>query len=251
MPRDKKGKGRRGSSRFAAQSADEIEERNRRLEAFDQKRRDHRKAEGCSDDEDSGSDAEVADTSREDALAQMKMASMSVGGSAPKRRGLEGIIEVENPNAKSNRPVKLSDLAAKDPSKMTRKEREEQDKAAAAAAYRRRHELGLTEEYKKDMGKLEEVKKRRAASEAKKKAEIEDAEAMERERQDRERAMGEVKIRKEKKVSASGIIKLDKITIKKMKPAMMKEALKERGLEIQGNSKQLVERLLAYELGKK
>lgn len=95
MPRDKKGKGRRGSSRFAAQSADEIEERNRRLEAFDQKRRDHRKAEGCSDDEDSGSDAEVADTSREDALAQMKMASMSVGGSAPKRRGLEGIIEVE------------------------------------------------------------------------------------------------------------------------------------------------------------
>jgi len=70
--------------------------------------------------------------------------------------------------------VKLSDLAAKDPSKMTRKEREEQDKAAAAAAYRRRHELGLTEEYKKDMSKLEEIRKRREANAVKKKTEIDD-----------------------------------------------------------------------------
>ena len=32
-----------------------------------------------------------------------------------------------------------------------------------------------------------------------------------------------------------------------MKPAQLKEALKERDLDIQGNSKQLTERLLEYE----
>jgi len=41
--------------------------------------------------------------------------------------------------------------------------------------------------------------------------------------------------------------KLDKIAIKKMKPAQMKEALKERGLDIQGNKSALQERLIKYE----
>eukprot|EP00587_Corethron_hystrix_P015120 CAMPEP_0113310122 /NCGR_PEP_ID=MMETSP0010_2-20120614/7893_1 /TAXON_ID=216773 ORGANISM="Corethron hystrix, Strain 308" /NCGR_SAMPLE_ID=MMETSP0010_2 /ASSEMBLY_ACC=CAM_ASM_000155 /LENGTH=55 /DNA_ID=CAMNT_0000165513 /DNA_START=133 /DNA_END=296 /DNA_ORIENTATION=+ /assembly_acc=CAM_ASM_000155 len=47
MARDKKKKGRSGGSRFAAQSADEIEQRNRRLEEFDRRRREHRRAEGA------------------------------------------------------------------------------------------------------------------------------------------------------------------------------------------------------------
>mmetsp|Transcript_17644 Transcript_17644/g.38598 ORF Transcript_17644/g.38598 Transcript_17644/m.38598 type:complete len:83 (-) Transcript_17644:182-430(-) len=41
--------------------------------------------------------------------------------------------------------------------------------------------------------------------------------------------------------------KLDKITIKKMKPAQLKEALKERELDIQGNAKTLTARLLEFE----
>lgn len=41
-----------------------------------------------------------------------------------------------------------------EPEILTRKQREEQEKAAKAAAYRKRHEAGLTEEYKRDMAKL-------------------------------------------------------------------------------------------------
>jgi len=40
---------------------------------------------------------------------------------------------------------------------------------------------------------------------------------------------------------------LDKITIKKMKPTQLKEALKARNLDIQGNAKELMERLIEYE----
>ena len=50
-----------------------------------------------------------------------------------------------------------------------------------------------------------------------------------------------------KKKGADAIEKLDKITIKKMKPAQLKEALKERGLDIQGNAKALTSRLLEFE----
>ena len=49
------------------------------------------------------------------------------------------------------------------------------------------------------------------------------------------------------KKGKAAIPKLDKIAIKKMKPAALKEALKERDLEYQGNAKELQKRLLDYE----
>lgn len=52
---------------------------------------------------------------------------------------------------------------------------------------------------------------------------------------------------KKKKKGGKSIPKLDKIAIKKMKPTQLKDALKDRGLDIQGNAKQLTERLLEYE----
>lgn len=53
---------------------------------------------------------------------------------------------------------------------------------------------------------------------------------------------------KEKKTKDDGAIPtLTKIQIKKMKPKVLKEALQERKLDIQGNAKALTDRLLAYE----
>jgi len=65
---------------------------------------------------------------------------------------------------------------------MTRKEREQADKERAAAEYRRRHELGLTEEYKRDMAKLAEVRARREAAKARAQMEEESSKALEEER---------------------------------------------------------------------
>lgn len=113
-----KGPKRGGGKRFAAESAEEIEQRNARLADFDEKRAKHR-AEAEEDGEEEEAEA-VGDR-----VAKISLEDKSKGASVPT-----------------------------DPAMMTRKQREEAQKAAKAADYRRRHEAGLTEEYKKDMEKL-------------------------------------------------------------------------------------------------
>lgn len=216
----KRGGNRGGGSRFYAESGDDIEKRNARLAEFDERRAQRR--------------AEAADEDEEDATEQM--GEMSLGGE-PQKQGEE--------EEAGERP-------------MTRKEREKADKERKAAEYRRRHELGLTEEYKRDMEKLAEVRARREAAESRAKMEEETSKALEEERKKAAAAAGAMNEddsddddnKKKKKKSSKKdkeIPKLDKIAIKKMKPSQMKEALKLRGLEIQGNAKALTQRLLDYE----
>lgn len=214
----KRGGNRGGGSRFYAESGDDIERRNARLAEFDERRAQRR--------------ADAADEDEEDATNQM--GEMSLGGE----------------------PQQEEEEAGERP--MTRKEREKADKERKAAEYRRRHELGLTEEYKRDMAKLAEVRARREAAESRAKMEEETSKALlEEERKKAAAAAGSTNDddsddddkKKKKKSSKKGkdIPKLDKIAIKKMKPSQMKEALKLRGLEIQGNAKALTQRLLDYE----
>lgn len=217
--------GRGGGSRFQATSAEEIEQRNSRIADFDEKRAKRR-----ADAEDEGGDGA-------DAAAQEVSA-----------KGVSGLNISENPNRKAeDKP-------------MTRKQQEQADRERKAAEYRRRHELGLTDEYKRDMAKLEEVKRRRAAAQAKANAEKEAEQALEEERQAKMKSQAAEapdsdsddddaakKKKKKKSKKKSDIPKLDKIVIKKMKPAMLKEALKARGCDIQGNAKALTARLLEFE----
>jgi hypothetical protein len=252
--------------------------RNQRLAEFDAKRA-QRRAEAADEDGDGGGGD--ADAERAAMIAGMSLNdggddSDDDGGYVKKERkakGLEGIIETENSNRAPQRSMKIGDLGSgADQQPMTRKEREEKEKAAKAAAYRKRHEAGLTEEYKRDMAKLAEVKARREAAAAKKAAEAEATKLAEEERKKKAEQAGvwdsgsdsdsdddddkeKKKKKKDSKKSKSGKggdggfdgPKLDKITIKKMKPAQLKEALKERGQDIQGNAKTLTTRLLDFE----
>ena len=109
-------------------------------------------------------------------------------------------------------------------------------------------------EHKRNLAKLEAVRKRREEAEKRRKAEEEAAAAIEEERKAKVAALQgddsddeDDGKKKKKKSKAKDIPKLSKIEIKKMKPAQMKEALKERGLDIQGNAKALTARLLEYE----
>ena len=246
--------------------------RNQRLAEFDAQRA-QRRAEAADDsDGEGGGDA---DAERAAMIAGMSLNddgddSGDEGGYVKKERkakGLEGIIETENANRAPQRAMKIGDLGSAEQQPMTRKEREEKEKAAKAAAYRKRHEAGLTEEYKRDMAKLAEVKARREAAAAKKAAEEEAAKLAEEERKKKAEQAGvwdsgsdsddddDKKKKKKKKDSKKSKSKggefdgpkLDKITIKKMKPAQLKEALKERGQDIQGNAKTLTARLLEFE----
>ena len=108
-------------------------------------------------------------------------------------------------------------------------------------------------DHKKNLKKLEEVRKRREEAEKRRKAEQEAVDALEAERKMKAASLqgddddSDDGKKKKKKSKAKDIPKLTKIEIKKMKPALLKEALKERGLDIQGNAKTLTERLLAHE----
>lgn len=213
--------GRGGGSRFQATSAEEIEQRNTRIADFDERRAQRR----ADDDDEEGGGAE----------AEVDKAA----------KGVAGLKVSENPNRSAEEKP------------MTRKQQEQADRERKAAEYRRRHELGLTDEYKRDMAKLELVKKRRADQAAKDAAEKEAADSIEGERKAQQAAQAaaaagsdsedEEKTSKKKKKKKADVPKLDKITIKKMKPALLKEALKERGLEVQGNAKTLTARLLEFE----
>ena len=263
----KRGGGRGGGARFAAESADEIEVRNKRLAAFDAERAARRagsdeegeEGEGGEEGENEGGDNNEGGEAEEvgERVARMSTGNREEDAAAElfeqermaKKKGpdLGETFVTANPNAvKQSFGTKLKDMNSAAAAPLSRKDREEKEKADAAERYRKRHEAGLTDEYKKDMAKLNEVKARRAVQ----------AEQAEERKAVEDEKRAKVEAQKEKQVAKSvntgkaddgSIPKLDKIAIKKMKPAVMKEALQARGLEIQGNAKVLMKRLVDYE----
>lgn len=204
-------------SGFQATTAEEIELRNQRMAEFDEQRAARR----------------AADSDEEEEVVEGEEV------------GIENAMDNVNLSEKGDGEKPL-----------TRKQIEQADRERKAAEYRRRHELGLTDEYKRDMAKLAEVRKRREEAEKRAKAEKDMQDAMEEERKKMVAAIGQddssdsdndSKKKKKSSKKAVSIPKLDKIAIKKMKPAQLKEALKTRGLDIQGNAKELTARLLDYE----
>jgi hypothetical protein len=109
------------------------------------------------------------------------------------------------------------------------------------------------EDHRRNMRKLDAVRKRREEAEMRRLAEQATEMAVEKERKLQFAAFqaddeeDDKTDKKKKKKEKATIAKLTKIDIKKMKPAQMKDALKERGLEIQGNKNELTERLVKFE----
>jgi hypothetical protein len=110
-------------------------------------------------------------------------------------------------------------------------------------------------DHARNMKRLAEIRKRREEAEARRKMEEESEQQLEEERKQLAALAtgggggfddGDSDDKK-KKSSSKSIPKLDKIAIKKLKPAQMKEPLKERGLDYQGNAKALTDRLIKYE----
>jgi len=234
-------RGGRGSGRrnFQVTSADEIEFRNARIAEFDERRATRRYNKSESENENIFTKKEFINLEEETDVTS-------------------GQVDLNLNILSMNDTFENSFGDDCDDSKLqlTRKQREALKKEKEEQEYRRRHALGLTEEYKRDMEKLAEVKKRREI-----KAKAEQAKEVENFRINTDTYLGLDKNKvdtknkllisenKEKKKVKGLSEKLDKITIKKMKPTQLKESLKQRGLDIQGNAKVLTQRLLEYELG--
>ncbi|KAI8567840.1 hypothetical protein RHMOL_Rhmol02G0153000 [Rhododendron molle] len=90
-----------------------------------------------------------------------------------KRKGTQGVIEIENPNLVRPKTLKARDVDIEKTTELSRREREEIEKQKAHERYMRMQEQGKTEQARKDLDRLALIRQQRA--EAAKKREEEKA----------------------------------------------------------------------------
>ncbi|XP_070579781.1 28 kDa heat- and acid-stable phosphoprotein-like [Ptychodera flava] len=79
------------------------------------------------------------------------------------RKGVEGLIEIENPNRVTHKMKKASELDTTSEAKapLTRREREEIEKQQARLRYQKLHAEGKTDEARADLARLALIRKQR------------------------------------------------------------------------------------------
>ncbi|KAK6934217.1 Casein kinase substrate, phosphoprotein PP28 [Dillenia turbinata] len=90
-----------------------------------------------------------------------------------KRKGTQGLIQIENPNLAGPKNVRAKDVDINKTTELSRREREEIEKQQAHERYMRLQEQGKTEQARKDLERLALIRQQRA--EAAKKREEEKA----------------------------------------------------------------------------
>ncbi|XP_031478433.1 uncharacterized protein LOC116249325 [Nymphaea colorata] len=90
-----------------------------------------------------------------------------------KKKGTQGIIEIDNPNLVKPKNLKARDVDLEKTTELSRREREEIEKQKAHERYMRLQEQGKTEQARKDLERLQLIRQQRA--EAAKKREEEKA----------------------------------------------------------------------------
>ncbi|XP_048847427.1 pdgfa associated protein 1b [Brienomyrus brachyistius] len=88
-----------------------------------------------------------------------------------KRKGVEGLIDIENPNRAVQKSKKVADIVLEGPKELSRREREEIEKQKAKERYMKMHLAGKTEQAKADLARLAIVRKQREEAARKKEEE--------------------------------------------------------------------------------
>ncbi|XP_028990883.1 28 kDa heat- and acid-stable phosphoprotein-like [Betta splendens] len=88
-----------------------------------------------------------------------------------KRSGVEGLIEIENPNRVSQKSKKVTEVDVSAPRELSRREREELEKQKSKENYMKLHLEGKTEQARADLARLAIIKKQREDA-AKKREEL-------------------------------------------------------------------------------
>ncbi|XWS52129.1 hypothetical protein CRYUN_Cryun11dG0040600 [Craigia yunnanensis] len=79
-----------------------------------------------------------------------------------KRKGTQGLIEIENPNLAKQKNVKAKDVDMGKTTELSRREREEIEKQKAHERYMKLQEQGKTEQARKDLDRLALIRQQRA-----------------------------------------------------------------------------------------
>ncbi|XP_034047196.1 pdgfa associated protein 1b [Thalassophryne amazonica] len=92
-------------------------------------------------------------------------------GSQRKRAGVEGLIEIENPNRVAQKSKKVTDIEMDEPRQLSRREREELEKQKAKERFLKAHMAGKTDQAKADLARLAIIRKQREEAARKKEEE--------------------------------------------------------------------------------
>ncbi|KAK5856625.1 hypothetical protein PBY51_008208 [Eleginops maclovinus] len=95
-----------------------------------------------------------------------------------RRAGVEGLIEIENPNRVAQKSKKVTQIELDEPKQLSRREREEIEKQKAKERYMKMHLAGKTDQAKADLARLAIIKKQREDAAKKKEAEKKAKEAV-------------------------------------------------------------------------
>ncbi|XP_016361535.1 28 kDa heat- and acid-stable phosphoprotein-like [Sinocyclocheilus anshuiensis] len=114
--------------------------------------------------------AAVNDNQSEDKLTASGSGDSDDEGSE-KRKGVEGLIEIENPNRVAQKAKKITDIELEGPKQLSRREREEIEKQKAKERYMKMHLAGKTDQAKADLARLAIIRKQREEAARKKEEE--------------------------------------------------------------------------------
>ncbi|XP_061564434.1 pdgfa associated protein 1a isoform X2 [Cololabis saira] len=78
-----------------------------------------------------------------------------------RRSGVEGLIEIENPNRVSQKSKKVTEIDTTAPRELSRREREEIEKQKSKERYMKLHLEGKTDQARADLARLAIIKKQR------------------------------------------------------------------------------------------
>uniref|UniRef100_A0A8C5QY46 PDGFA associated protein 1 n=1 Tax=Leptobrachium leishanense TaxID=445787 RepID=A0A8C5QY46_9ANUR len=85
-----------------------------------------------------------------------------------KRKGVEGLIDIENPNRAAQTAKKVTQVDLEVPKELSRREREEIEKQKAKERYMKMHLAGKTDQAKADLARLAIIRKQREEAAKKK-----------------------------------------------------------------------------------
>ncbi|XP_005992374.1 pdgfa associated protein 1b [Latimeria chalumnae] len=153
--------GKKGSHKGRMRQYTSPEEIEAQLQAERQKAKEEEENEdggaGAIGDHPKGDKSQYSEDSEDDEFQQ-------------KRKGVEGLIDIENPNRAVQTAKKVTQLDLDGPKELSRREREEIEKQKAKERYMKMHLAGKTEQAKADLARLAIIRKQREEA-AKKKEE--------------------------------------------------------------------------------
>nr|XP_055047338.1 pdgfa associated protein 1b [Misgurnus anguillicaudatus] len=114
--------------------------------------------------------ASVNDNQTEDKITASDSEDSDDDGSQ-KKKGIEGLIEIENPNRAAPKAKKVTEIELEGPKQLSRREREEIEKQKAKERYMKMHLAGKTDQAKADLARLAIIRKQREDAARKKEEE--------------------------------------------------------------------------------